>query len=243
MTRSMGLILIAITMLQGVAPAAFAAGPSAQLTAMIETAAAESGVPAILLHRIIRRESNYNAQAYHGGHWGLMQIKYETARSMGYRGPAAGLSIPRPICASAALSRRRLSGLRRQCRARGGALCPRLLLRGQAQGPARGDGAQGAGEAQVSRSAHIVLAHPEPLSYNAHLAELARATSAAEGWSVTLCDLYAMGFDPCERAEHYAPRRDPGRFDVQAEQHHASTGGAIPGIVATRSSGSTRPIF
>lgn len=83
----------------------------------------------------------------------------------------------------------------------------------------------------MSRSAHIVLAHPEPLSYNAHLAELARATLAAEGWSVTLCDLYAMGFDPCERAEHYAPRRDPGRFDVQAEQHHASTGGAIPGIV------------
>ena len=83
----------------------------------------------------------------------------------------------------------------------------------------------------MSRSAHIVLAHPEPLSYNAHLAELARATSAAEGWSVMLCDLYAMGFDPCERAEHYAPRRDPGRFDVQAEQHHASTGGAIPGIV------------
>ena len=94
MTRSMGLILIAITMLQGVAPAAFAAGPSAQLTAMIETAAAVSGVPAILLHRIIRRESNYNAQAYHGGHWGLMQIKYETARSMGYRGPAAGLLNP-----------------------------------------------------------------------------------------------------------------------------------------------------
>jgi soluble lytic murein transglycosylase-like protein len=94
MTRSMGLILIVFVMLVGPVPATFAAGPSAQLIAMIETAASENGVPAVLLHRIIKRESNYNAQAYHGGHWGLMQIKYETARSMGYRGPAAGLLNP-----------------------------------------------------------------------------------------------------------------------------------------------------
>jgi soluble lytic murein transglycosylase-like protein len=94
MTRSMGLILIVFVMLVGPVSATFAAGPSAQLIAMIETAASENGVPAVLLHRIIKRESNYNAQAYHGGHWGLMQIKYETARSMGYRGPAAGLLNP-----------------------------------------------------------------------------------------------------------------------------------------------------
>ena len=54
----------------------------------------------------------------------------------------------------------------------------------------------------MSRSAHIVLAHPEPRSYNAHLAGLAFETLAAQGWSVTVSDLYAMGFDPCERAEH-----------------------------------------
>ena len=94
MTRSMGLILIVFVMLVGPVSATVAAGPSAQLIAMIETAASENGVPAVLLHRIIKRESNYNAQAYHGGHWGLMQIKYETARSMGYRGPAAGLLNP-----------------------------------------------------------------------------------------------------------------------------------------------------
>jgi soluble lytic murein transglycosylase-like protein len=94
MTRSMGLILIVIMMLAGLVTAASAAGPSAQLIAMIETAASENGVPAVLLHRIIKRESNYNAQAFHGGHWGLMQIKYETARSMGYHGPAAGLLNP-----------------------------------------------------------------------------------------------------------------------------------------------------
>jgi soluble lytic murein transglycosylase-like protein len=94
MTRSMGLILIVFILLVGPVSATFAAGPSAQLIAMIETAASENGVPAVLLHRIIKRESNYNAQAYHGGHWGLMQIKYETARSMGYRGTAAGLLNP-----------------------------------------------------------------------------------------------------------------------------------------------------
>ena len=80
--------------------------------------------------------------------------------------------------------------------------------------------------------AHIVLAHPEPRSYNAHLAEVARQTLQAEGWGVTLSDLYAMGFDPCERAEHYAERQQPQRFDVQAEQRHASDQQRVPAAVA-----------
>lgn len=37
--------------------------------------------------------------------------------------------------------------------------------------------------------AHVVLAHPEPRSYNAHLAETARATLADTGWNVTVSDL------------------------------------------------------
>jgi soluble lytic murein transglycosylase-like protein len=90
----MGFILIAIGLVAAPAGLARAAGPSAQLTAMITTAASEHGLPEALLHRIIKRESNYNSRAYHGGHWGLMQIRYETARSMGYRGPAAGLLNP-----------------------------------------------------------------------------------------------------------------------------------------------------
>jgi soluble lytic murein transglycosylase-like protein len=94
MTRCMGFVLIVIGLITGPGATALAAGPSAQLIAMITTAAAEHGLPEPLLHRVIKRESNYNAGAYHGGHWGLMQIKYETARSMGYRGPAAGLLNP-----------------------------------------------------------------------------------------------------------------------------------------------------
>ena len=80
--------------------------------------------------------------------------------------------------------------------------------------------------------AHIVLAHPEPQSFNAHLARRASQALAAQGWSVSLSDLYGMGFDPCERPSHYAARKQLGRFDVQAEQRHASESRSIPDMVA-----------
>ena len=73
--------------------------------------------------------------------------------------------------------------------------------------------------------AHVVCAHPEPRSYNAHLATTARWALERRGWSVTLSDLYAMGFDPCERA-------DLARFDAQAKQRHASQAGQLPADVA-----------
>mgnify|MGYP001085544221 CR=1 FL=1 len=50
-----------------------------------------SVIPESLLNRFVRRESTYNPRAYNRGHYGLMQIKYATARSMGYEGPAEGL--------------------------------------------------------------------------------------------------------------------------------------------------------
>jgi NAD(P)H dehydrogenase (quinone) len=79
--------------------------------------------------------------------------------------------------------------------------------------------------------AHIVVAHPEPNSYNTHLANLAKRTLNDRGWSVTVSDLYAMGFDPCEKAEHYVDQLDPSRFDVQSEQRQASLNGTIPADV------------
>lgn len=51
-------------------------------------------VPERLIHRIIVRESRYNARAMHAGNYGLMQIKPATARMMGYRGSAKGLYDP-----------------------------------------------------------------------------------------------------------------------------------------------------
>jgi NAD(P)H dehydrogenase (quinone) len=79
--------------------------------------------------------------------------------------------------------------------------------------------------------AHFVLAHPEPQSYNAHLVRSGAAKLEAEGWTVSVSDLYAMGFDPCERPEHFAARLAPTRFDAQAEQRHASETHTLPSAV------------
>jgi soluble lytic murein transglycosylase-like protein len=52
------------------------------------------GVPESLIRRIIVRESDYNSTIRHGPYWGLMQIRYDTARSMGYQGAPQGLLDP-----------------------------------------------------------------------------------------------------------------------------------------------------
>jgi NAD(P)H dehydrogenase (quinone) len=54
----------------------------------------------------------------------------------------------------------------------------------------------------------------------------------ASGWEVSVSNLYDMDFDPCERPGHYVSRKTPERFDVQAEQRHASERGSIPDFVA-----------
>jgi NAD(P)H dehydrogenase (quinone) len=79
--------------------------------------------------------------------------------------------------------------------------------------------------------AHFVLAHPEPQSFNAHLVRAGSAALEAEGWTVSVSDLYAIGFDPCERPEHYLSRADAARFDTQLEQRHASETGGLPRVV------------
>ncbi|NLS04671.1 transglycosylase SLT domain-containing protein [Rhizobium sp. P32RR-XVIII] len=49
-------------------------------------------VPESLIHRVVHRESRYNPNAYNKrGYFGLMQIKYNTAKSMGYDGQPNGL--------------------------------------------------------------------------------------------------------------------------------------------------------
>jgi NAD(P)H dehydrogenase (quinone) len=79
--------------------------------------------------------------------------------------------------------------------------------------------------------AHFVLAHPEPQSFNAHLVRSGSAALEAEGWTVSVSDLYAMGFDPGERPEHFSNRAGPARFDAQAEQRHATDTGTLPQVV------------
>ncbi len=65
------------------------------LDAMIARQAQANGVPEALVHRVVIRESRYNARVVgSGGAMGLMQIKLATARAMGYTGTAAGLLDP-----------------------------------------------------------------------------------------------------------------------------------------------------
>jgi NAD(P)H dehydrogenase (quinone) len=80
--------------------------------------------------------------------------------------------------------------------------------------------------------AHFVLAHPEPCSFNAHLVREGALALEAAGWTVSVSDLYAMAFDPCERPEHFPHRVGHDRFDVQAEQRHASGTGTLPTAVS-----------
>lgn len=56
--------------------------------------AKKHGVPESLVHRILRRESRYDPRVFHNHCYGLMQIKYGTAQSMGYHGAPKGLFDP-----------------------------------------------------------------------------------------------------------------------------------------------------
>lgn len=61
------------------------------LDAMIARHAAANGVPVELVRRVVTRESGFNPRASNRGNLGLMQIRYATARSMGYSGSPGGL--------------------------------------------------------------------------------------------------------------------------------------------------------
>lgn len=62
------------------------------ITKLIDKYAKMYQVPAALIHRVVHRESRYDPKAFNNrGYFGLMQIKYNTAKSMGYEGPASGL--------------------------------------------------------------------------------------------------------------------------------------------------------
>ena len=61
-------------------------GESAELRQLINRYADEYQVPRSLVHRVIQRESDYNAGARNGPYYGLMQILPQTARGMGFDG-------------------------------------------------------------------------------------------------------------------------------------------------------------
>jgi NAD(P)H dehydrogenase (quinone) len=78
----------------------------------------------------------------------------------------------------------------------------------------------------------IVYAHPEPRSFNHAMKEAAVQTLTGAGHTVTVSDLYAMGFDPVARPEQFVQRADPAHFKLLAEQKHAAEMGHVPADVA-----------
>ncbi len=66
-------------------------GKHGKLDRLISRYSVAYEVPETLVRRVIRRESNYNPKAYHAGNYGLMQIRYGTAKGMGYDGGPHGL--------------------------------------------------------------------------------------------------------------------------------------------------------
>lgn len=64
------------------------------LAALIAAKADEHGIPHALAHAVVRVESNYNPRLSSRGNLGLMQIKYGTARALGFRGTAQQLFDP-----------------------------------------------------------------------------------------------------------------------------------------------------
>ena len=68
---------------------------SSELSSLIAAKAAAHGVPVGLATAVVRVESNYKAHVTgRAGEVGLMQIKYQTARGLGYTGTRAALYDP-----------------------------------------------------------------------------------------------------------------------------------------------------
>lgn len=74
-----------------VAAAEPAAAPKTPLDERIAYYADHYDVPETLIRRSIDIESGYNPSAHHGPYWGLMQIRLDTARALGYHGSGKGL--------------------------------------------------------------------------------------------------------------------------------------------------------
>lgn len=70
--------------------------------------------------------------------------------------------------------------------------------------------------------AHIVFAHPNLKSYNGQLRDLAIQTLEAQGWSVTVSDLFQMKFKASADADDFVSLHNNDFFDIQAEQLAAS---------------------
>lgn len=63
----------------------------AKIDALLVYYAKRYNVPVALARKVVQSESEYRPLARNGPYWGLMQIRYDTAKGMGYKGPPSGL--------------------------------------------------------------------------------------------------------------------------------------------------------
>lgn len=68
----------------------------------------------------------------------------------------------------------------------------------------------------------IVLAHPEPKSFNGALFDTAVRVLAAASHSVAISDLYRMGFNPVSDRHNFSTVKDPDCLKLQIEETYAS---------------------
>lgn len=79
----------------------------------------------------------------------------------------------------------------------------------------------------------LVLAHPEPRSFNAALHHRAVETLQAAGHRVLSSDLYRMGFEPVSDRGNFTSVQNPDYLKLQLEEVHATeVGGFAPALEA-----------
>jgi soluble lytic murein transglycosylase-like protein len=89
----MNRLTLSITLLSFMTLSVFAS--DAGITVMIDRHARAAGVPIALARAVVRIESNFNPRITgRAGEVGLMQIKHQTARGMGFTGSRAELYDP-----------------------------------------------------------------------------------------------------------------------------------------------------
>lgn len=74
----------------------------------------------------------------------------------------------------------------------------------------------------------VVLAHPEPRSFNGSWAEATISAARQQGHNVLISDLCAMGFEAAEGAQHYPGFPDEETFDPLKVQEEYAARRALP---------------
>jgi NAD(P)H dehydrogenase (quinone) len=68
----------------------------------------------------------------------------------------------------------------------------------------------------------MIVAHPEPNSFNHAMANIAQEVFEAQGHQVQVSDLYAMGWDPVSDRRNFKTVKAPDYFKQQTEELHAT---------------------